>query len=103
MHISYVFVILDHSYPKGIHNIILGVFDMVLKDGPVIPPHVFPQLKPQPFLEVGKLLFSSHHHAINIVFVYLDPSPELLHSYTLSFSKGPLIPCILPSRLLEPQ
>ena len=36
---------LDNVHPKGLHNIIVHIYYMLLKDGPVLPPHYLSQLK----------------------------------------------------------
>ena len=59
MHIKDVLRVMENAYPEGIHNIIVHIFDVVLKDRPVLPPYTLSQLKPSLFLKVGAMFRSS--------------------------------------------
>ena len=50
---------MDNAYPEGLHNIIVDVFDVVLKYGNLLPPYTLSQLKPSLFLKVGAMFRSS--------------------------------------------
>ena len=45
MHLTEALSVMDNEYPEGLHNIIVIIFDMVLKDVPVITPHTLSQLE----------------------------------------------------------
>ena len=39
LHLKDMFRILDNAFPEGLHNIIVDIFNVVLKYVPVLPPH----------------------------------------------------------------
>ena len=56
MHILNMLVIVDNYDTEYIHNIIENIFEVVLKDAPVIPPHHLYQLEPKLLLKVYELV-----------------------------------------------
>ena len=94
---------MDNSYPEGLQNTIVDIFDMVLKDGPVLPPHALSQLEPQLFLKIGAKLCSTNGVPVCAVPVYLIPSTELFHGNTISRLEGPRVPVQPPSLFLAHQ
>ena len=46
----------DNEYPEGIHNTIVGIFEVVLKDEPVLFPYALAQIKLQIFIEFGTVI-----------------------------------------------
>ena len=83
MHIKDVLRVMENAYPEGIHNIIVHIFDVVLKDRPVLPPYTLSQLKPQILIKVGATIHSTDGGVpVCVTYVYLRPSPELPHNHT---------------------
>ena len=58
VHLTDALIILENAHPEVLHNIIVHIFNMVLKYGPVIPLHHLAQLKPKLFLGFGVALRS---------------------------------------------
>ena len=76
MYLADALSILDNEYPKGIHNIIVHIIDMVLKYGTMIFPHDIAQLKPQLLLKVLDTIISDGGLLFFVTPVYLNPSPR---------------------------
>ena len=64
MHIVYALVVMDDSYPKGLHDIIVRVLYMVLEYVTMLPPHDLSQIKPQLLPKVNGAIFSCNRIAI---------------------------------------
>ena len=103
MHLTYVFGVLGNAYPKGLQNIIVNIFDVVLKYGTMFPPHALAHIKPHIFFEFGAALHSCEYTAIKIHTVYLVTITELLHSHILCCPESTLITSQNPSCLLARQ
>ena len=56
MHIPNRISVAEDPNTEGIKNIITNVFQVVLLDSPLIPPHTFPQLEPKLFLKVDAFI-----------------------------------------------
>ena len=56
MQLTYTLGVAENFDFEGIHNIIANILHVVLVDAPVLPPHAFTQLKPQPPLEVDSFI-----------------------------------------------
>ena len=65
---------------------------IILKYGPVIPPHAPIQLESQLFFKVGATFISTDGVPIRIAPVYLIPGPEFFHGHTLSRPGGIYVP-----------
>ena len=52
-------IILENAHPEVLHNIIVHIFNMVLKYGPVITPHALYKLKPQLIIKLGATIRSA--------------------------------------------
>ena len=48
MHLTDALIVRENAYPKGLQNIIVDIFDVVLKDRTVIPTHAIYHIKPDP-------------------------------------------------------
>ena len=94
---------METSYPEVFHNIIVDIFDVVLKDGPVLPPHALSQIKPQLYLGFGTALRSCDCISTRIHTAYLVPNPELIHGHICFLPESLLIPIQPPSCLLTCQ
>ena len=46
VHLTDALDVMEDDYPIGIHNVIVDIFNTVLKGVPMLPPHELPQLKP---------------------------------------------------------
>ena len=90
MHLMDALGIMEYDYHKGIHNLILNGFDMVLKCGPVIPQHAFPQTKPKLLLEVIAAFRPTDWIPVRVGAVYFRPIIETLHSDILLLSESTL-------------
>ena len=100
MHLVDTLSILDNTYPEGLHNIIVHIFDVVLKYGLVLPPNSISILKPELLLKVCAKLCSTDGVLCCVVTVYIVPSPELFHGNTISRPEVPLIPSVTSNLLL---
>ena len=56
MHLLNALGIAGNSNTELFHNIIANIFQVVMVDGPVLPPHALYQLKPKLLLEVNALV-----------------------------------------------
>ena len=74
-----VLSVLENSESERIHNVIVGVFDVVLEVLPVFPPHDIYQLEPQLLIKVVAPLRSADRISQYIGSFYLGPSLEMFH------------------------
>ena len=75
MHLTDVPSVLENACPKGLHNIIVDIFYVVLKYRMMmLPPHYFSRIKSQLLLEVDDVILHCNCIAIKVHTVYLVPS-----------------------------
>ena len=60
--------LLEKSKSKGLHNIIVNIYDKVLEDALMFLPHALPQLEPNIFIKV----YAPFHSRVSIP-VYANP------------------------------
>ena len=78
MHLYNALDVAENSDTEWFHNIIVNVFQVVLIDAPVLPPHEFPQLEKNIPLKVDA--FTKFQLIMPIIFnaVFLCPTPEIV-------------------------
>ena len=67
--------VLENVYPGVLCNIIVDIFDVVLKYLPVLIPYDISQLKQKLFIKVGATFRSTDGVTIHVAPAYLGPSP----------------------------
>ena len=91
MHLYNALDVAENSDTEWFHNIIVNVFQVVLLEASVIPPHALTQLEPNFLLETNTFIKSQVGIPVISNTVTLHPSPEVVHGYLLHHAKGPLI------------
>ena len=91
MNLTDVLGILEDSDSKGLHNIIVDIFYVVLEDAPMFLPHALPQLEPNILIKVDALIHSQIIIPVCVRSILLCPSQDLLHGYILGLAERPLI------------
>ena len=56
MHLLNTLSVVENSDTKWLHNVITNIFEVVLKDALVLPPHNLSQIEPNIFLKVDALV-----------------------------------------------
>ena len=69
----------ENSDTEWLHNAISNIFEVVLKDGPLLPPHRLSQLEATLLLEVDALVQSQVGIPVIISSVTLRPIPEVIY------------------------
>ena len=79
MHLHNTLKVADNSDTEWFQNIIANVFQVVLVEASVLPPHALPQLEPNILLKVGTFIKS--HVGIPVISntVTLLPGPKVFH------------------------
>ena len=100
MHIHNALSVAENSDTEWFHNIIVNLFQVVLVDALVLPPHALSQLKLNPPLEVDA--FIKYQLGIPVISntVFLPQSLEVVHGYLPQRAGVPLTSCKIPRRLL---
>ena len=75
MHLPNALGVVENYDTKGFNNIISNVFQVVMLDAPVIPPHSFPQLEPKLLLEVDAFIKSQVDIPVIPNTVFIHPIP----------------------------
>ena len=91
MHIHDVLDLAENSDTEWFHNIIANVFQVVLVDASVIPPHALTQLEPKLLIEVDAFIKSQVVIPIIPNYVFILPSPEVVRGYKIKRAKFLLI------------
>ena len=99
----YALGVMCNAYPKGLHNIMLGVPDMVLKYGMMLPSHDLAHIKPQLLLGFLSPIKSTYCICAIVDTIYLVPIPEMFHCHIICRPKIPLIPSQPPIYLIACQ
>ena len=71
--------ILEDADPGWNHNIIVGLFNIILEGDPISPLRAICQLETQPLLKVGVIIRSSEQIYRSVNSVCLGSIPELSH------------------------
>ena len=79
MHLSHALGVAENFDFEGPHNIIANILHVVLVEAPVLSPHAFTQLKPQPPLEVDTFILSKERMSVIPRGIRIIPSPESLY------------------------
>ena len=91
MHLLNALVVVDNYDTEWLHNYIANIFEVVLKDAPVRPPHRIYRIEPKLLIKFNALLYSQ----VGIPFisntVILIPSPEVVCRYPFQISEGQLV------------
>ena len=95
--------VLYNTYPIGIHNIIVDVFDLVLKYGKIFSLHAIYHIKQQLFIKPLAPICNTDGTPFRVVIVCLGPSLELLHGNIIFPPKSPLITSITSIHILALQ
>ena len=66
MHLLDALIILENEDPERFHNVIVNIFDIVLKGAPMIPPHDLAQIELNIFLKVAAHIRSQVHMSRSI-------------------------------------
>ena len=53
--------VLENSDSEGFHNIVVNIFDVILEDAPIYPPHALLELEPNIFLKVKAYVHTQVH------------------------------------------
>ena len=78
MHILDAFIVTDNYDSEGFHNIIVNLFDVILKFATMLPPHALSQLEPNILLVVDALVQSNVVITFVVKPIFLSLSPKLL-------------------------
>ena len=103
MHLLNTLSVVDNPDTEWLHNVIANIFEVALKDAPVLPTHITPQLEPKLLLKVDALVQYQICTTVISNSVPLIPNPEVLYIQLFQIDEVPLVSCEILFRLLALQ
>ena len=91
MHLHNALDVAYNSDIEGFHNTISNVYQVVMVDAPVLPPHAFPQLKPNLLIEAYTFIKSQVGIPVISNTLFLRPSPEIVRGLPFQCIKVTII------------